>query len=115
MVFIASPLHLVAHENSRPNIVFILADDLGYSDLGCYGQKLFATPNIDKLANEGLKFTSHYAGAPVCAPSRSALMTGLHTGHTFVRGNKEVEPEGQWPLPRSEEPTSELQSLMRLT
>lgn len=100
MFFIASPRHLVAQENSRPNIVFILADDLGYSDLGCYGQKLFATPNIDKLANEGLKFTSHYAGAPVCAPSRSALMTGLHTGHTFVRGNKEVEPEGQWPLPQ---------------
>ena len=84
-----------------PNIVFILADDLGYGDLSCYGQRRFATPNIDRLAREGLRFTQHYAGSTVCAPSRSALLTGLHTGHTFIRGNREVEPEGQWPLPDS--------------
>lgn len=93
------PVFPQAQENRKPNIVLIVADDLGYGDLSCYGQKLFTTPNIDRLASEGLRFTSHYSGAPVCAPSRSALMTGLHTGHTFVRGNKEVQPEGQWPLP----------------
>ncbi|MEX2232332.1 MAG: sulfatase-like hydrolase/transferase, partial [Cyclobacteriaceae bacterium] len=88
-----------AQNNATPNIIFILADDLGYGDLSCYGQKHFRTPNIDKLAQQGIRFTNHYSGSPVCAPSRSALMTGLHTGHTFVRGNKEVRPEGQWPLP----------------
>lgn len=84
-----------------PNIIYIIADDLGYGDLSCYGQQKFATPNIDRLAAGGMKFTQHYSGATVCAPSRSALMTGLHTGHTYVRGNKEVKPEGQWPLPDS--------------
>ena len=84
-----------------PNIIYILADDLGYGDLGCYGQQLFNTPNIDRLAASGMKFTQHYSGSTVCAPSRSALMTGLHTGHTFIRGNKEVLPEGQYPLPDS--------------
>ncbi len=82
-----------------PNIIYILADDLGYGDLSCYGQKLFSTPNIDKLASQGMLFTDHYSGSTVCAPSRSALMTGQHTGHTFVRGNKEVRPEGQHPIP----------------
>ncbi|MGB3852586.1 MAG: arylsulfatase [Tunicatimonas sp.] len=81
-----------------PNIIYILADDLGYGDLSCYGQTKFNTPNIDRLAAEGMRFTQHYAGSTVCAPSRSALMTGLHTGHTPVRGNKEVQPEGQYPL-----------------
>lgn len=83
----------------RPNIIYILADDLGYGDLSCYGQAHFSTPNIDKLASEGIKFTQHYSGATVCAPSRSSLMTGLHTGHTPIRGNKEWQPEGQWPMP----------------
>ncbi|MDP4291476.1 MAG: arylsulfatase [Bacteroidota bacterium] len=83
----------------RPNIIYILADDLGYGDLSCYGQKKFSTPNIDKLAAEGIRFTSHYAGCAVSAPSRSCLLTGLHTGHTPIRGNKSVKPEGQWPLP----------------
>jgi arylsulfatase A len=83
---------------AKPNIVYILADDLGYGDLSCYGQTRFQTPNIDKLAKNGLKFTQHYSGSTVCAPSRSALMTGQHTGHTFIRGNKEVQPEGQHPL-----------------
>jgi arylsulfatase A-like enzyme len=72
---------------SRPNILFILADDLGYGDLGCYGQKKIATPNLDHLASEGVRFTQAYAGSTVCAPSRCALMTGLHTGHGRIRGN----------------------------
>jgi len=71
----------------RPNIIFIMADDLGYGDLGCYGQKKIKTPNIDQLAEEGTRFTHCYAGSTVCAPSRSVLMTGQHTGHTRVRGN----------------------------
>jgi arylsulfatase A-like enzyme len=72
----------------KPNIIFILADDLGYGDLGCYGQTKIKTPNIDKLASEGIRFTDCYAGSTVCAPSRCALMTGLHTGHGRIRGNK---------------------------
>jgi arylsulfatase A-like enzyme len=70
-----------------PNIIFIMADDMGYGDLGCYGQKHIQTPNIDKLAEEGMRFTDCYTGSTVCAPSRSVLMTGQHTGHTRVRGN----------------------------
>jgi hypothetical protein len=83
----------------KPNIVYILADDMGYGDLSCYGQKHFKTPNIDRLANQGMLFTQHYAGCAVCAPSRSSLMTGLTTGHTPIRGNKSMKPEGQYPLP----------------
>ena len=71
----------------RPNIIYILADDLGYGDLGCYGQKRIKTPRIDQMAAEGMRFTDHYAGSTVCAPSRCCLMTGLHTGHAIVRGN----------------------------
>jgi arylsulfatase A len=85
-------------KKDRPNVIYILADDLGYGDLSCYGQKKFQTPNIDRLAAEGMLFTQHYSGSTVCAPSRCSLMTGLHTGHTQVRGNKGVEPEGQFPL-----------------
>jgi arylsulfatase A-like enzyme len=84
---------------SPPNIIYILADDLGYGDLGSYGQEIFATPNLDILAEQGMRFTRHYSGSTVCAPSRSVLMTGLHTGHTPIRGNREVKPEGQAPLP----------------
>ncbi len=72
---------------SKPNIIFILADDLGYGDLGCYGQKEIQTPNLDHLAANGVRFTDHYAGSTVCAPSRCVLMTGLHTGHAYIRGN----------------------------
>ena len=75
---------------NRPNIIFILADDLGYGDLGCYGQQIIQTPNIDKLAEEGMRFTDHYAGSTVCAPSRCCLMTGYHTGHALIRGNANV-------------------------
>ncbi|MCJ7813142.1 arylsulfatase, partial [bacterium] len=85
----------------KPNIIYILADDLGYGDLSCYGQQRFNTPHLDQLADEGIRFTQHYSGSTVCAPSRSSLMTGLHTGHTPIRGNKEVQPEGQVPLPAS--------------
>ncbi len=88
-------------KNQKPNIIYILADDLGYGDLSCYGQTHFQTPNLDKMAAEGMMFTQHYAGTTVCAPSRSSLMTGLHTGHTPIRGNKEWKPEGQWPIPDS--------------
>lgn len=83
----------------KPNIVFILADDLGYAELGCYGQKRIKTPNIDRMSREGVRFTNCYSGSPVCAPSRCVLLTGKHTGHAFVRDNHEIEPEGQLPLP----------------
>ncbi len=77
----------------KPNIIFILADDLGYGELGCYGQELIETPNIDRLAADGMKFSQHYSGSPVCAPSRCVLMTGLHSGHAFVRSNISGNPD----------------------
>lgn len=83
----------------RPNVILILADDLGYGDLGCFGQKKIKTPNLDRMAAEGMRFTQAYAGATVCAPSRCALMTGLHGGHAPIRGNQEIKPEGQLPMP----------------
>ena len=86
-------------DKQLPNIIFVLADDLGYGDLSCYGQQKFSTPNIDRLARDGMLFTQHYTGCTVSAPSRSSLMTGQHTGHTPIRGNRGWEPEGQWPLP----------------
>ncbi|MBN2329418.1 MAG: arylsulfatase [Candidatus Omnitrophica bacterium] len=92
-------LYADSPEAQRPNIVFVLADDLGYGDLGCYGQKYVKTPNLDRMAAEGMKFTQFYSGSTVCAPSRCCLMTGLHTGHAFIRGNKEIQPEGQYPIP----------------
>ncbi|MBN1997505.1 arylsulfatase [candidate division KSB1 bacterium] len=95
---------------TRPNIIYIIADDLGYGDLGCYGQKNIKTPNIDRMAAEGIKCTQHYAGSSVCAPSRCVLMTGLHTGHAYVRGNQESEPYGQLPLP---EKTATVASLLQ--
>lgn len=78
-----------AQKNSRPNIIYILADDLGYGDLSCYGQTKFNTPNIDKMAEEGMRFTQHYSGSTVSAPTRACLMTGLHTGRSYVRGNSD--------------------------
>ena len=95
-------------KDSRPNIIYILADDLGYGDLSSYGQKKFDTPNIDKMASNGMKFTQHYSGTTVCAPSRSSLMTGLDTGHTPIRGNKEIGKEGQMPLPKESFTIAEL-------
>ena len=74
-----------------PNVIYILADDLGYGDLSCYGQDKISTPNIDRLASEGMKFTGHYSGNTVCSPSRAVLMTGLHSGHCHIRGNGSEE------------------------
>lgn len=80
---------ICASARQRPNIIYIMCDDMGYGDLGCYGQQLIATPRIDAMASEGMRFTQAYAGSPVSAPSRATVMTGQHTGHTHVRGNKE--------------------------
>ena len=77
-----------------PNIIYILADDLGYGDLGAYGQQHIETPNLDRLAREGMLFTQHYAGAPVCAPSRYMLLTGKHSAHAYIRGNDEWGDRG---------------------
>ena len=85
--------------DDNPNIIFILADDLGYADISCLGQNKFSTPNIDKLVSQGMVFTQHYSGSSVSAPSRSCLITGQHTGHTVIRGNKELPVEGQHPMP----------------
>jgi len=84
------------HETKlKPNIIYILADDLGYGELGCYGQKKIETPNIDQLAANGMRFTQHYSGAPVCAPSRCVLLTGKHMGHSYIRGNDEWGERGK--------------------
>ena len=82
-----------------PNLIFILSDDLAQGDVGAYGQKLIQTPRLDRMAREGTRYTSAYCGTSVCAPSRGSLMTGLHTGHAPIRGNWELQPEGQLPLP----------------
>ncbi len=92
----------LAADAAPPNIVYILADDLGYAELGCFGQKKILTPNLDRMAAEGMKFTQNYCGAPVCAPSRCVLMTGKHLGHAYIRDNQEAQPEGQEPIPASE-------------
>lgn len=95
---------------AKMNVIYILADDLGYGDIGCYGQQKIKTPNIDRMAQEGMLFTQHYAGCTVSAPSRCSLMTGMHTGHTQIRGNMEHKPEGQQPM---EEGTYTLGQLMQ--
>src|SRR4051794_27211497 len=87
----------------RPNVVFILADDLGWGDLGCYGQAKIRTPSIDALAKDGMRFTQAYSGNAVCAPSRCCLMTGMHPGHAYIRDNRQWKPAEPWggqvPLP----------------
>ena len=88
-----------ATETRRPNIVYILADDLGYGELGCYGQTKIRTPELDRMAAEGVRFTRHYSGAPVCAPSRCVLLTGKQLGNAVIRDNGEVKPEGQRAIP----------------
>jgi arylsulfatase A-like enzyme len=95
VIFFLSIIGLVipnvfSQQTKNPNIVFILADDLGYGDLGCFGSKIIKTPNLDKLASEGIKLTQFYSGSTVCAPSRAALMSGKHTGHGYIRGNGEI-------------------------
>jgi len=94
----SAPESNVSQTIKKPNIIYIMADDLGYGDLGCYGQKLIQTPNIDQLANEGMRFTDHYAGTAVCAPSRCVLITGKHMGNAAIRGNRQWLPHGQAPL-----------------
>lgn len=102
----ASVDNLKAQSTKLPNVIFIMADDLGIGDLGCYGQKYIKTPNLDLLAKEGIRFAQHYAGAPVCGPSRSTLITGQHTGHTAIRGNTLVGAKDgdlfDAPLPKDE-------------
>ncbi len=102
VVALAAPRALSAARGAggrKPNIIYIMADDLGYGDLSCFGQKKFQTPHLDRMAAEGVKFTDYYAGSTVCAPTRCVLMTGLHTGHSHVRGNRAAKPEGQAPMP----------------
>ena len=82
----------------KPNVIYILADDLGYGDIEPYGQEIIKTPHLTQMASEGMLFTQHYAGSTVSAPSRGSVMTGLHTGHSQIRGNREIEPEGQQPM-----------------
>jgi arylsulfatase A len=91
-----------------PNLVFVLADDLGYGDLGSFGQQKIRTPHLDRLASEGMRLTRHYSGNAVCAPSRCVLMTGYHPGHAFIRNNREVRPEGQYPIPADVQTLAEL-------
>ena len=83
----------------QPNVVFLFADDLGYGELGCFGQTKIKTPNLDRLAKDGLRLRQHYSGNAVCAPSRCVLMTGKHPGHAFIRNNRSTPPEGQYPIP----------------
>ncbi len=89
-------------------MIFILADDLGWGDLGSYGQTKIKTPHLDRMAAEGMRFTQFYSGSPVCAPSRAVLMTGKHGGHAYIRDNRAVKPEGQWPIPASDVTIAEL-------
>ena len=91
LLFGAASAQAAQKAKKQPNIIFILADDLGYGELGCFGQEKIKTPHLDEMAAEGMKLTSFYAGATVCAPSRCVLMTGLHTGHGEVRGNSSSE------------------------
>jgi arylsulfatase A-like enzyme len=102
------PVGRLPGNDRKPNVVFILADDLGYRELGCFGQKLIQTPNLDRLATQGVRLTQHYCGNAVCAPSRCVLMTGKHPGHAYIRSNKGTPPEGQEPIPASEITLAEL-------
>ena len=113
LLFAVFMVTLILRAESRPpNIVFILADDLGYGDIGPYGQTKIKTPSLDRMAREGKRLTQHYSGNAVCAPSRCVLMTGLHPGHAFIRDNRKMpgatptdigkpEVEGQYPIPDS--------------
>ena len=106
IVFSFCSLFLTAER--KPNVIFILADDLGYHELGSYGQQKIKTPYLDKIAKEGMRFTRNYSGNAVCAPSRCVLMTGKHPGHAFIRNNGELKPEGQRPIPMNEVTMAEI-------
>lgn len=111
LLFGAAPFSFTqtARRNAQtPNVIFILADDLGYGDLGSYGQKLIQTPNLDRLAKEGMRFTQFYAGSTVCAPSRAVLMTGKHMGHVSIRGNAGRENMAAQTLPKDERTIAEV-------
>lgn len=105
-LFLASSLG-VSVAQAKPNIVFILADDLGYGQVGAYGQQIVQTPNLDKMSQEGMRFTDYYSGSALCAPARATLMTGLHSGHSPIRNNVEF-PDGQLPLPAASITVAEL-------
>jgi arylsulfatase A len=125
-LFLLLALTLAAHAR-QPNVIFILADDLGPGDLGCYGQKIIKTPHLDRMAAEGMRLTQHYCGNAVCAPSRSVLMTGQHPGHTFIRDNRQAdnakglpkmgkpEHEGQFPIPDATITLAEVFKVMNYT
>lgn len=98
-LLLATVIAAGAAEARPPNLIFILSDDLAQGDLGCYGQKLIQTPNLDRMAREGTRFTQGYCGTSVCAPSRTSLMLGQHTGHSPIRANRELKVEGQLPIP----------------
>jgi arylsulfatase A-like enzyme len=104
----ANPITGKQSNPNKPNIIYILADDMGVHDAGCYGQQMIKTPNIDKMAAEGMLFTQHYAGSTVCAPSRGTLMTGQHTGRGYVKGNFAMQSEGNLPLPAETVTVAEL-------
>ncbi len=99
VVFAAAGGAPAAELPAKPNVIFVLSDDLAQGDVGCYGQKLIKTPALDAMAKDGTRFTQAYCGTSVCAPSRTSLMVGQHTGHSPIRANREVQPEGQKPLP----------------
>ena len=101
-------LGVSARAADKPNIIFVLSDDLAQGDVGVYGQKLIQTPRLDRMAREGTRFTQAYCGTTVCAPSRTSLMTGLHSGHAPIRANREIQPEGQMPLPAATHTVAEL-------
>jgi len=110
----AAQTNHTANRQRLPNIIYIYSDDMGYGELGCYGQQKIKTPNLDRMAAEGIRFTQHYTSTPVCAPARCMLMTGKHGGHSYIRGNKELggfadsSERGQLPLPASEFTIAEL-------
>ncbi len=104
LALVAGALTPLQSAEPPPNLIFILSDDLAQGDLGVYGQRLIRTPRLDRMAREGTRYTQAYSGTSVCAPSRASLLTGLHTGHSPIRGNWEIQPEGQLPLP-AETPT----------
>lgn len=108
MLLLSAASHPAWGRDGKPNVVLILADDLGKAEVGAYGQEKIRTPSIDRLAAEGMRFNRMYAGSPVCAPSRCTLMTGKHSGHGFVRDNREIKPEGQVPIPDSEVTLAEM-------
>ena len=112
VILFTSIINVNAQSEKLPNVIFIMADDLGIGDLGSYGQKFIKTPYLDQLAKQGIRFAQHYAGAPVCGPSRSSIITGKHTGHTSIRGNSLVgaddKEEFDLPLPASEVTLAEI-------